>query len=114
MAGEAREVLTLEDLHRRMGHIASEAAKQMVSSGAVDGIELDLTSTTQSCDCCEYAKATGKPISKTWVTPRAEKLGEEIYSDVWGPSPVKTPGQKQYYVSFTDDHTRWTHLLLIA
>jgi hypothetical protein len=35
MAGEAWEVLTVKELHREMGHIAPEAAKKMVSSGAV-------------------------------------------------------------------------------
>ena len=57
MTGEAREVVTLEELHRKMGHIAPEAAKRMVSSGAVEGIELDLTSTIQACTSCQYAKA---------------------------------------------------------
>ena len=114
MTGEAREVVTLEELHRKMGHITPEAAKQMVSSGAVEGIELDLTSTLQACNSCQYAKATRKPISKVRVAPRAEKFGKEIHSDVWGPSSVKTPGGKQYYVSFTDDYTRWTYLVLLA
>ena len=41
-----------------MGHIASEAAKQMVSSGAIEGIDVDLASEIQQCDSCEYAKAT--------------------------------------------------------
>ena len=39
--------------------------------------------------------------------------GEEINSDLWGPSPVQTPGKKEYYASFTDDHTRWTHVKLL-
>ena len=46
--------------------------------------------------------------------PRAAKFGDEIHLDVWGPSPVQTPGRKEYYVSFMDDHTRWTHLQLLA
>ena len=25
-----------------------------------------------------------------------------------------TPGHKEYYVSFTDDYSRWTHLKLLA
>jgi hypothetical protein len=58
MAGVAKEVLTVEELHRRMGHIAPEAAKCMVSTGSVIGIELDSSSTIVSCDSCEYAKAT--------------------------------------------------------
>ena len=58
MAGEDREVLTIEELHCWMGHIASEAAKQMISSGAIEGIDVDLASKIQQCNSCEYAKAT--------------------------------------------------------
>ena len=58
MAGEDREVLTIKKLHRRMGHIAPEVAKQMVSSGAIEGIDVDLASRIQQCNSCEYAKAT--------------------------------------------------------
>lgn len=105
MAGEACKILTVKELHRQIGHIAPEAAKKMVSSGAVRGIELNPSTTIQSCDSCEYAKATCKPIRKTHEEPRTSKFGNEIHSDVWGPSPVQTPGQKEYYVSSTDDHT---------
>ena len=114
MAGEAREVLTLEELHRRMGHIALETVKRMVRNGVIEGLEADLTVMIQPCASCEYGKATRKPIKKTREQPRALKFGDEIHSDVWGPSPVQTPGHKEYYVSFTDDHTRWTHLTLLA
>ena len=37
----------------------------------------------------------------------------EINSDLWGPSPVQTPGKKEYYAAFTDDHMRWSHLELL-
>ena len=114
MAGEDREVLTIGELHRRMGHIALETAKQMVSSGAIRGIEIDSASEIQHCDSCKYAKATRKPIKKERQTPRAAKFGDGIHSDVWGPSPIQTPGHKNYYVSFTDDYMRWTHIQLLA
>ena len=58
MAGDAQEVLMIEELHRCLGHIAPEAAKKMVNSGTIEGLEVDLTSTLQTCDSCEYAKAT--------------------------------------------------------
>ena len=114
MAGEAREVLTLEELHKWMGHIALDTIKQMVRRGAIEGIEADLTAAIQPCASCEYGKATRKPIKKSHEEPRATNFGEEIHSDVWGPSPIQTPGRKEYYVSFTDDHTQWTHLKLLA
>ena len=105
MIGETLEVLTVEELHRHMGHIAPETAKKMVSNGVIKGIEVDSATTIQHCNSCEYAKATRKPIKKFCETPRAAKFRDEIHLDVWGPSPMQTPGHKEYYVSFTDDHT---------
>ena len=107
IAGMAAEVVTIEELHRRMGHISLEAARRLVSEGAIEGIELDKSSQLRSCDSCKYAKATQKPIRKVRETPRASEFGEEINSDLWGPSPVQTPGKKEYYASFTrsEEHT---------
>ena len=42
-AAVAMEELTLEQLHRRMGHISPESARKLVSQGLVTGIFLDLT-----------------------------------------------------------------------
>ena len=114
MTGEARKVLTIEELHCHMGHITPEMAKQMVSNRAIDVIEIDSALTIQHCKSCKYPKATQKLIKKACEAPRAPKFGHEIHSDVWGPSPVQTPGHKEYYVSFTDNYTQWTHIWLLA
>ena len=67
----------------------------------------------RSCDSCEYAKATWKPIRKIQKMPHALEFSKAIDSDLWGPSLVQTPGKKEYYESFTDDHTQWTHVELL-
>lgn len=107
------EVLTIDELHRRMGHIAPEAAKQLVMKGLVHGIRLDESSSSSICESCEVAKMTRKAIKKVRQEPRAAAIGDEIHSDIWGPSPVETNHGKRYYISFTDDHSRFTHLYLI-
>ena len=114
MAGETPEVLMLEKIHCWLGHIALETAKKMVSKGSVNGIDIDLTTMIQHCNSCKYVKATRKPIKKTCKAPIATRFGDKIHSDMWGPSPVQTPGWKEYYISFTDDYTHWTHLKLLA
>ena len=114
MAGKDWEILTIEELHWWMGHITPKTAKQMVSSEAIKGIKIDLTLEIKQCSSCKYAKATQKPIKKKCQTPRAAKFSDKIHSDEWGPSPIQTPGHKNYYVSFTDNHTRWTHIELLA
>lgn len=37
-----------------------------------------------------------------------------MYVDVWGPASVRTKGGNRYFISFTDDATRETHLYLMA
>jgi hypothetical protein len=110
MVASTKEVVSVEELHRRMGHIAPEAARRLVVDGAVEGIEIDESNNLKSCDSCEYAKTSRKAIRKVREAPRAAKFGDEVHSDLWGPSPVQSPGGKEYYVSFTDDHTRYTRL----
>ena len=82
LAGVAREVLTAEELHHHMGDIAPEAAKQMVSKGAIDGIKVALSLTIQSCDSWKYTNATCMPIQKSHKVPQASEFGGEIHSDV--------------------------------
>src|SRR5882724_11254461 len=41
-------------------------------------------------------------------------LNIPIQSDVWGPSPTKTLSGKSYYISFTNDKTRYTCTYLLA
>ena len=59
---EPKEVVTLEELHCWMGHIAPMAMKCMLDDGAVDGVKLDGSSTLSSCESWEYAKITQRPI----------------------------------------------------
>src|SRR6202522_2828228 len=107
------ERVTIDRLHRLMGHIAPEAAKALVEKRLVEGFKLDESSQMpKSCDACEYGKAHRKPIKKEREAPRATKIGDEIHSDAWGPSPVHTMGGREYYSLFTDDHSRYTQLYL--
>ena len=106
-------MVTIEELHCLLGHISPEVAKNLVEEGRVEGVKLDKSSTIRSCDSCEYVKAHRKPIQKERELPRAANLGEEVHSDVWGPAPVQTINGREYYASFTDDHSRYTHIYLL-
>jgi hypothetical protein len=114
-ANLAADVLTLEQFHRRMGHIAPETARRLVTGGLVTGVKLELSPSSEPffCESCTYAKATRKAIPKTREGTRASNFGDEIHSDLWGPAPVATKAGKRYYVTFTDDMSRLTHLYLL-
>ena len=111
---EPKEVVTLKELHHWMGHVTPMAMKHMLDDGAIDRVELDGSSTLSSCKSCKYARMTQRPIKHTWVEPRVSAFGKEIHSNMWGKSPVMMPGHKEYYVSFKDDYSHWTHLKLLA
>ena len=85
----------------------------MLKDGTISGLTLNEAHPTMgACNSCEYAKTTRKPIGKERDPPHHENLGDEVHTDLWGPSPIQTPGHSQYYVSFTDDHTHYTTLYL--
>jgi hypothetical protein len=97
-----------------LGHISPDAAKRLVKEHIVEGIVLDESAPPpKSCDSCEYGKKTRKPVKKVSERTRAKAVGELIHSDLWGPSPTRTPQHKEYYVSYTDDHSRYSVVYLI-
>jgi transposase InsO family protein len=112
-AGAAIEALPLAALHRRLGHIAPDAIRTLVQRGTITGLSITDNTPLSVCDSCEHAKTMRKVIRKEREAPRAEAFGEEIHSDVWGPSPTNSLGGRRYYVTFTDDYTRHTrtHIL---
>ena len=107
------ELISAMELHRRLGHIAVATARKLVESGAVQGIELDPDSQESACDACIFVRATRLPMSKPRISVPAKHFGDEVHTDVWGPSNIPTRQGRRYFVSFTDDCTRFTVIFLI-
>ena len=102
---ESVDILTL---HRRLGHSSPDAIRALFKAKAITGIQLHDDLPPFSCDSCEYAKMTRKAIRKEREAPPAQAFAEEIHTDVWGPSPTDSLGGRRYYVTFTDDYSRYT------
>ena len=86
--------------------------KQLLNNNMISGLEVNKTQNLFSCDVCIKSKITCKSLPKE-SRERAKKLGDRVYSDVWGPSRHLTIDKKQYYVSFTDDYSRESVLYLM-
>ena len=113
-ANAATTRITPLEAHRRFGHIAPAVAKRLVTHGFVTGLELDLSAEEPTfCESCVYAKSRRQSVPKVREGERAKAFGEEIHSDVWGPSPILTLGGRRFFITFTDDHTRHSHLYLL-
>src|SRR6202012_1579602 len=107
LAAASPEYVDILTLHRRLGHISADAIRTLIRSNAVSGLHLVDDFPPFTCDSCEHAKATRKTIRKEREAPLADSFGAEVHSDVWGPSPVLSLGGRKYYVTFTDDYSRY-------
>ena len=82
----------------------------MVKGGTVEGIELIDDGSTFICEACKQAKATCKQIRKEREEPLAAAFGDKVHTDLWSPSSVPSMGKRAYYVTWTDDFSRFTKL----
>ena len=87
---------------------------QLIEQKTVLGLELDTKSEPTFCSTCAKAKSTQKSILKERTDYTSHMLGDKIHSDVWGPENPQSYNGKLYYVSFTDNYTRWTTVYCIA
>ena len=109
----AVEVVSVMELHQRMGHIAPAIACRLVEDGLVTGLTLDPDSKEEHCDACIYARTTRQPVPKLRISEQASNFGDEVHTDVWGPAPVSTCHSCQFFITFTDDATRFTVTYLL-
>src|SRR5712671_5553673 len=112
-SAHAVELLSIMELHCRLGHIAPASACKLIESRAVTGVELDPKSQETECNACIHARSTCLPIPKVRIRPPAQHFGEEIHSDLWGPSSVATRQGCKYFISFTDDATCYSVAFLL-
>jgi len=93
-----------------MGHISPVAARKLVKDRHITKLSLDMSSKASFCEVCANAKPTCKPVPKEHGGPCMMNLGEKVHSDVWGPATPQSLDVKEYFISFTDDHTCWSHI----
>jgi hypothetical protein len=110
---KSQPLLTVMEAHARLGHIAPSAIRQLVKEGMVTGLNVDLNSPDEDCEACIRGKFTRVAIPKSHPTPRSSAPWDIVWSDVWGPPSTTAKGGYRYYISFTDDYSRHTHLYLM-
>ena len=64
-----------------------------------------------ACEPCLMGKMTKTPFSGTME--RATDLLEIIHTDVCGPMNVEARGGYRYFLTFTDDLSRYGHIYLM-
>ena len=93
--------------HARLGHVSSGYIKKMQTLGLINNIDyLGLS----ACQICATFKLTRK---KCGSVTRETKLLELIHSDLGDLKQIMTRGGKKFYVTFTDDYSRFTKVYLL-
>src|ERR1700677_1004999 len=82
------EQVDIHTLHQRLGHIPADAIHTLIRNHAIDGVQLIDDGSPIICDSCKYAKLTRKIILKERKAPLAKHFGNEVHTDLWGPSPI--------------------------
>ena len=89
--------------HCRLGHIGVKRMKKLHSDGLLESLD--------TCEPCLMGKMTRTPVSGSME--RATDLLEIIHSDVCGPMSVSARGGYRYFVTFTDDLSRYGYIYLM-
>lgn len=107
VVGTARQ-LSWDEAHRKLGHISLTSMKKLVLGDHITGLSINpKLPAIIHCDSCRAAKATRLPFNNK-IGSRSSSRGECFHTDLWGPSSIQSLGGRSYFISFTDDMTRYT------
>ena len=94
--------------HCRLGHIGVKRMKKLHSDGLLESLDYE---SLGACEPCLMGKMTKTPFSGT--VERATELLEIIHTDVCGPMSVEARGGYRYFLTFTDDLSRYGYIYLM-
>ena len=107
------DILSVDELHRHLGHVSHDRAKLLVNKGLIEGVTLEAGSEAVVCESCEWAKGMRKQMLKVREDERRTTVGDEVHSDLWGKAPVESINRKLYYVTFTDDYSQYMNVYFL-
>ena len=89
--------------HCRLGHIGVKRMKKLHADGLLESLD--------ACKPCLMGKMTKTPFSGTME--RATDLLEIIHTDVCDPMSVEARGGYRYFLTFTDDLSKYGYIYLM-
>ena len=94
--------------HCRLGHINEKRISELHKDGLLDSFDFE---SFETCESCLLGKMTKTPFSKQGE--RVSDLLELIHSDVCGPMSKEARGDFRYFITFTDDVSRYGYIYLM-
>ena len=94
--------------HCRLGHINEKRISKLYKDGYLDKFDFE---SYEECEPCLIGKMTKAPF--TGIGERATERLELIHSDVCGPMRTMARGGFYYFITFTDDFSRYGYVYLM-
>src|SRR4051812_25598024 len=94
--------------HCRLGHISEKRMKKLHGDGLLTSFDFE---SYETCQACLLGKMTKSPFSG--LPKRATDLLELIHTDVCGPISTTARGGYHYFITFTDDFSRYGYVYLM-
>ena len=92
--------------HRRYGHLSEHGLQKLAKKEMVDNFDYDASNKIGFCEACIGGKHHRSPFN-TSERNTSERL-ELVHTDLCGKMGVKSIGGAEYFISFTDDKTRYS------
>nr|GFA54976.1 zinc finger, CCHC-type [Tanacetum cinerariifolium] len=94
--------------HCRLGHISKKRIEKVQHDGLFNSIDIE---SLGKCVSCMSGKITRKPYSHQ--VKRAKDLLGLIHTDVCGPFKIMSRQGASYFVTFTDDFSRYGYVYML-
>lgn len=94
--------------HLKLGHISQDRIHRMAKDGSLGSLD---PAPMPTCESCLQGKMTKSPF--TGKGERVAELLGLIHTDVCGPLSTNARGGYSYFITFTDDHSRFGYLYLM-
>ena len=94
--------------HCRLGHIGVKGIKKLHKNGLLESLDYESFDAFEPCLMVKMAKT---PFFGTME--RASDLLEIIHTDVYDPVSAKACGVYRYFLTFTDDLSRYGYIYLM-
>ena len=98
-------------IHRRLGHLGSQSLSYLLNPTNNQLADYDFPKEEIDCVPCAIANLKVRKFGKREDT-RTQTVLELVYTDVCGPFNPTIHGER-YYITFTDDFTRYLKIFLL-
>ena len=104
VAGEMKGKNKTDLWHQRLAHVNVKQIHQLVDNST--GIDLPSSEKQSFCEACVKGKMHRLPHRPLKEIKSTERL-QLVYTDVCGPMQTQSHGGSRYFITFTDDYSRY-------